>query len=111
MANGPASMRWTTSIASPMTHTAAQYRRPKPFIRSPTDTPLSSLRFVRCVPVSRTITAEEGQQPVNDPKCERCGDVADYSTPTCCSSHGKVLCHRCYKRTHFVDICNCGRPD
>lgn len=23
----------------------------------------------------------------------------------CCSSHGKDLCHGCYRRTHFVEFC------
>ncbi len=36
--------------------------------------------------------------------CERCSDVV--STGKCCSSHKKELCHRCYRRTHFVEICS-----
>jgi hypothetical protein len=27
------------------------------------------------------------------------------STGLCCSSHKAALCHRCYRRTHFVEIC------
>jgi hypothetical protein len=42
--------------------------------------------------------------------CERCGKDADHSTETCCSSHGKVLCHRCYRTTHFVGSCPCPHP-
>ncbi|MEU7980497.1 hypothetical protein AB0B63_18435 [Micromonospora sp. NPDC049081] len=35
--------------------------------------------------------------------CERCTNTA--ATGTCCSSHGKKLCHLCYRRTHFVELC------
>ena len=24
----------------------------------------------------------------------------------CCSAHGKQLCHLCYRRTHFVEVCS-----
>lgn len=41
--------------------------------------------------------------------CARCHDVA--STGQCCSSHGKELCHRCYRRTHFVEVCVAGCED
>lgn len=27
------------------------------------------------------------------------------SAGLCCSAHKKALCHRCYRRTHFVEIC------
>lgn len=27
---------------------------------------------------------------------------------TCCSSHGKKLCHACYRRTHFSELCVVG---
>lgn len=26
----------------------------------------------------------------------------------CCSSHGDLLCHRCYRMTHFVEVCVAG---
>lgn len=42
--------------------------------------------------------------------CMRCGSVADHDTDVCCSAHGKKLCHACYRQTHFVEICGCGRP-
>ncbi len=29
----------------------------------------------------------------------------------CCRSHGKQLCHLCYRRTHFVEVCVEGCPD
>lgn len=29
----------------------------------------------------------------------------------CCSSHKKRLCHRCYRLTHFVEICVEGCPE
>jgi hypothetical protein len=29
----------------------------------------------------------------------------------CCSSHNAPLCHRCYRRTHFVDVCIEGCQD
>lgn len=35
-------------------------------------------------------------------RCERCPTPAQ---GVCCSSHGKVLCHRCYRTTHFVQVC------
>lgn len=39
--------------------------------------------------------------------CRLCGTAgapnADVST--CCSSHLWDLCHRCYRRTHFVQVC------
>ena len=39
--------------------------------------------------------------------CERCRGPHDHVTETCCSSHEKRLCHACYRRTHFVEVCNC----
>jgi hypothetical protein len=39
--------------------------------------------------------------------CERCLGVHDHTTETCCSSHEKRLCHACYRRTHFVEVCGC----
>lgn len=42
------------------------------------------------------------------PSCERC-KVA-YANGRCCSSHGKLLCHGCYRRTHFVELCAAGCP-
>lgn len=38
--------------------------------------------------------------------CERCTTAAAVSR--CCSSHGKNLCHRCYRQTHFVEVCVAG---
>jgi hypothetical protein len=38
--------------------------------------------------------------------CVRC--EAAPSTGLCCSSHRKGLCHRCYRRTHFVEVCVAG---
>lgn len=40
--------------------------------------------------------------------CIRC--INTQAAGICCSSHGKKLCHLCYRRTHFVDICaaTCG---
>lgn len=38
--------------------------------------------------------------------CIRCK-----STPAdgaCCSAHNKLLCHACYRRTHFVEVCVAG---
>jgi hypothetical protein len=32
-------------------------------------------------------------------------------TYVCCSSHRKALCHGCYRRTHFVEVCGCQRCD
>ncbi len=35
--------------------------------------------------------------------CVRCESKPAESI--CCSSHQKELCHGCYRRTHFVEIC------
>ena len=35
--------------------------------------------------------------------CTKC-----YKMPVtcrCCSSHNAMLCHGCYRRTHFVEVC------
>jgi hypothetical protein len=34
--------------------------------------------------------------------CWRCDATA---VGRCCSSHQKDLCHRCYRLTHFVEVC------
>jgi hypothetical protein len=44
--------------------------------------------------------------------CLLCKTVA--AVGACCSSHNKQLCHRCYRRAHFVEVCtegcaNCAR--
>lgn len=41
--------------------------------------------------------------------CIRCRSTE--STGICCSTHNAALCHRCYRRTHFVERCGagCGR--
>lgn len=38
--------------------------------------------------------------------CQRCGTTP--AAGTCCSSHGKHLCHLCYRRTHFAELCVAG---
>ncbi len=35
--------------------------------------------------------------------CTHCGEWPAESV--CCSSHERELCHGCYRRTHFVEIC------
>lgn len=35
--------------------------------------------------------------------CARCTVRA--SVGACCSSHNRHLCHACYRRTHFVEVC------
>ncbi len=40
--------------------------------------------------------------------CRRCLAPA---TGRCCSTHGHRLCHGCYRRTHFVEVCVEGCPD
>jgi hypothetical protein len=42
-------------------------------------------------------------------RCWSCGERAEHDTTTCCSSHERTLCHACYRRTHFVEVCGCGR--
>ncbi|MEV5819239.1 hypothetical protein AB0L22_08700 [Micromonospora haikouensis] len=39
--------------------------------------------------------------------CVRCAATAA-ADGVCCSSHGKHLCHLCYRRTHFVEVCVAG---
>lgn len=39
-------------------------------------------------------------------RCDMAGAVA-----LCCTGHGKQLCHRCYRVTHFVEICSPSCPD
>ncbi|GAA3765767.1 hypothetical protein [Micromonospora maritima] len=36
--------------------------------------------------------------------CIRC-KTTEAAPGTCCSSHDKKLCHLCYRRTHFVEVC------
>jgi hypothetical protein len=38
--------------------------------------------------------------------CDRCNTSA--ALLRCCSSHDKNLCHRCYRQTHFVEVCVAG---
>jgi hypothetical protein len=40
--------------------------------------------------------------------CARCETAA---VGPCCSSHNAMLCHGCYRRTHFVELCVPGCPD
>jgi hypothetical protein len=35
-------------------------------------------------------------------RCEHCFQAA---VGACCSSHNKQLCHYCYRKTHFVEVC------
>lgn len=42
--------------------------------------------------------------------CVLCRQLSDHDTLLCCTSHSTVLCHACYRRTHFVQVCHCGRP-
>lgn len=37
-------------------------------------------------------------------QCERLHCTKDMHE-ICCSSHNKALCHECYRRTHFVEVC------
>lgn len=50
-------------------------------------------------------------KPAERPGCWfiKCPNLADHEP--CCSSHGHPLCHACYRRTHFVEVCDCGRPN
>jgi len=52
--------------------------------------------------------------PASDPAPVASGDRADVArcercpkpkVGPCCSSHHKELCHECYRRTHFVEVC------
>jgi hypothetical protein len=44
--------------------------------------------------------AEKGQFIMT--KCRFCTAAA---VGVCCSSHNESLCHRCYRGTHFVEVC------
>jgi len=39
-------------------------------------------------------------------RCEHCGKRPPVGQ--CCSAHGKRLCHRCYRTTHYVEVCTVG---
>ncbi len=41
-------------------------------------------------------------------RCIRC-KTTDADT-LCCSSHQALLCHGCYRRTHFGEVCVEGCP-
>lgn len=48
--------------------------------------------------------------PEDRERCERCQkSEPEVTLSVCCSSHGKTLCHRDYRLTHFVEICGCRR--
>lgn len=38
--------------------------------------------------------------------CIRCKTTP--ADQLCCSSHNALLCHGCYRRTHFVEVCVAG---
>lgn len=38
--------------------------------------------------------------------CIRC--LVQPFAGVCCSAHNKQLCHLCYRRTHFVEVCVAG---
>jgi hypothetical protein len=60
---------------------------------------------VRVTPVQEL----DGSLTLNpvDVACERCQTTTATDDP-CCSSHSKALCHLCYRRTHFVEVCVAG---
>lgn len=37
--------------------------------------------------------------------CVRCSATGLFEP--CCSSHDAVMCHLCYRLTHFVEVCDC----
>ena len=39
-------------------------------------------------------------------RCIRCKTTP--ADQLCCSSHNALLCHGCYRRTHFVEVCIAG---
>jgi hypothetical protein len=41
--------------------------------------------------------------------CVRC--TTANAAEVCCSAHDKHLCHLCYRRTHFVEVCVAGCRD
>lgn len=44
-------------------------------------------------------------QPSPTAVCIRCHGNAD---SLCCTAHKALLCHRCYRQTHFVEVCVAG---
>ncbi|MFI1194036.1 hypothetical protein ACH4T9_12375 [Micromonospora sp. NPDC020750] len=55
------------------------------------------------------ITADRASQDAKRAAaCIRCTTTA--AVGTCCTSHDKKLCHLCYRRTHFVEVCVAGCP-
>lgn len=44
-------------------------------------------------------------QPSPTGVCIRDGQPAD---ALCCNAHKALLCHRCYRITHFVEVCVAG---
>lgn len=72
----------------------------------------SSCRCEPCCQAKKNLKRGNYKSPLAEPPavtlppCIRCRTAE--STGTCCSTHGKLLCHRCYRRTHFVERCAAG---
>lgn len=50
-----------------------------------------------------------GESAASEGLCPRCIRTGTFEP--CCSSHGARLCHRCYRLTHFVEVCGCQKCD
>ena len=46
---------------------------------------------------------EEVATSTEEDLCVRCKER--FAPAVCCESHGGLLCHRCYRLTHFVEVC------
>lgn len=52
---------------------------------------------------------DEGAATTRHVLCVRC--LMTRADGVCCSSHDRRLCHRCYRLTHFVEVCGCAACD
>lgn len=85
MSTDPAIADLRTALADP-----SRVRQP-----SPADPRKPALHSVR-----------KNEAVTTKPNCWRCETTP--AAGTCCSSHKKDLCHLCYRRTHFVEVCVAG---
>ena len=90
---GPAPVRITSTRH-------ARIARPGRYWRQDRDTadPMSDL------PVEGE-ALDDALESAEPNECVRCHKAQ--SDGLCCSSHLKQLCHRCYRVTHFVEVCGC----
>ncbi|MFI6238377.1 hypothetical protein ACIBEF_00695 [Micromonospora sp. NPDC050795] len=59
-----------------------------------------------CHEVEYRQAVKHAERAAAKPNCWRCKTTP--AAGSCCSSHNKNLCHLCYRRTHFVEVCVAG---